>query len=73
MAKRQAVYERRQAMKFKDLAIGAKFEFDHSHLPSWSGMMGPWTKRTARTYTHNESFQHYVVGTTSVTVKEVTS
>lgn len=55
-------------MKFKDLAIGDKFEFDHSHLPSWSGMTGPFTKRTKRTYTRQPSMQHYVVGTSSVTV-----
>lgn len=54
-------------MKFKDLAIGAKFEFDHSDL----SLNGPWTKRTKRTYTHNSSFQHYIVGTTSVAVIEL--
>lgn len=40
-------------MQFKDLPIGARFEFDHSRLPVlWTGAIGPWEKLSARTYRH---------------------
>ena len=40
-------------MRFKDLRIGQRFEFDHSMLTTpWSGATGPWEKLSARTYRH---------------------
>ncbi len=57
-------------MKFKQLPIGARFEFDHSGIQLWSGAVGPWEKLSKRTYTsldkHNPQVHH--VGTINVDV-----
>ena len=38
-------------MKFKNLSIGQKFEFDHSGLPFCHGLEpGPWRKISTRKY-----------------------
>jgi len=38
-------------MRFKDLSVGEKFEFDHSGLPLCHGLEpGPWEKISARCY-----------------------
>jgi len=56
-------------MKFKDLEIGAEFDFDHSHLSSWSGALGPWIKTGKRTYDHKSlSLINVKVGTINVSV-----
>lgn len=41
---------------FKDLNIGAKFEFDHAGLPICHGLeSGPWIKTSSRGYRKDTS------------------
>jgi len=59
-------------MKFKELNIGDRFEFDRDGLPIVHGLAtGPWEKTGARTYKHvtDAHLSRCLVGTTNVTVK----
>jgi hypothetical protein len=56
-------------MRFRDLAIGDRFEFDHSSLSTCSGMAhGPWIKTNARGYRRETGNGTFRVGTTLVEV-----
>src|SRR5438105_3633758 len=42
-----------KVIKFRDLKIGDRFEFDHTGLPLCHGMpRGPWIKISTRKYKH---------------------
>jgi hypothetical protein len=62
-------------MRFKELSIGAMFEFDHNGI-QFSGMAtGPWIKLSARQYTasdkENRLYGHKLtVGSINVKVVE---
>ena len=56
-------------LAFRDLSIGAEFEFDHSQLPvRWSGATGPWVKTSKRCYKRIDDGLSCQVGTISVKV-----
>lgn len=58
-------------MKFKELAIGAVFEFNHSGLPICHGLMrGSWEKTSTRKYIRTDTRKEYQVGTINVRVIE---
>ena len=62
-------------MRFKELSIGAMFEFHHSGI-QFSGMaIGPWIKLSARQYTASDKEnalygQRLTVGSINVRVVE---
>ena len=59
-----------QKVNFKDLSIGAIFEFDHTGLPLGHGLArGPWEKISARKYIRQDD-ENFVcrVGTINVEV-----
>ncbi len=48
---RKANMESHMQLKFKQLSIGARFEFDHTGLPPCHGLEpGPWVKTSSRGY-----------------------
>jgi hypothetical protein len=58
-------------MKFKELAIGDKFEFDRSQWWSSSLASGPWVKLSARTYERIDDKMQCRVGSINVGVERV--
>lgn len=62
-------------MTFKQLPIGAIFEFDHTDMDSCLALThGPWRKTTARKYVQAEGIEacDYQVGTTKIRVTQGT-
>lgn len=58
-------------LRWRDIAIGEAFEFDHEGLSSWSGVRGPWRKTSGRTYIRISDGLECRVGSINVGVTRV--